>query len=155
MKKRTREGEPLAYYWANVDTATDECILWPYAQNGWGYGSLRSDGHNEGVHVLACEQAHGPRPHGMDACHSCRNRHCFNPRHLRWGTPTENCADRIEDGTVNHGERNGRAKLTERKVLEIRSRFHLGASLDDLATTYGVKPNTVYQIVVRRLWTHI
>ena len=42
---------------------------------------------------------------------------------LRWATCKENLADRIRHSTELRGERNGRAKLTAAKVLEIRSRY--------------------------------
>lgn len=51
-----------------------------------------------------------------------------NPKHnkpinLRWATSKENLSDRINHGTALDGSRNGRAKLTEAQVLEIRRRY--------------------------------
>lgn len=37
-------------------------------------------------------------PSGLSVyvCHACNNDKCSNPKHLYWGTPRENCLDRIE-----------------------------------------------------------
>ena len=32
-------------------------------------------------------------------CHACHNAKCSNPRHLYWGTPTDNHLDQVENGT--------------------------------------------------------
>lgn len=90
---RIPDGETARYFLAHVGIQTDECLIWPYAVSS-GYGCATIDGRSERVHVLACEWAHGPRPEGMDAAHSCDVRRCFNPAHLRWATRTENILDR-------------------------------------------------------------
>ena len=87
---RTFVGVPLAHYYATVETITDDCILWPYGLTGDGYGRVLMVEGPSDVHVLACGYGHGPRPDGMEVRHFCRNRHCYNPRHLRWGTRLEN-----------------------------------------------------------------
>ena len=149
-------GEPLIYFLAHVDDQTDDCILWPYGGRGNGYGTLWTNGNLCYVHVLACEHGHGPKPDGHQVCHSCRNRHCFNPHHLRWGTPAENEADKIRDGTVQRGENHCWSKLTEVDVLSIRARYAAGShSYRDIAAMYAVDPTTIYKIVLRKRWAHI
>lgn len=61
---------------------------------------LTRDGHGQTrrVHGLVLEAFVGPRPDGMEACHSdgnCRNNHVSN---LRWGTHAENMEDRVRHG---------------------------------------------------------
>ena len=130
---------------------TDDCILWPFSQRGHGYGVTAR---NKGVHVVVCEHFHGPRPDGMDACHShTGNRHCINPRHLRWDTRAANVADAIAHGTVARGERNGHAKLTEAQVTEMRERYKGGGiSQRALAREYEVSQSTVKDILAGRRW---
>ncbi len=54
------------------------------------------------------------------------------------------------------GEGNGRAKLTEEQVLEIRRRYAEGSvSLIVLAEDYPVEFGTIHRIVTRQLWKHI
>ena len=96
-------GEPMEFFLAHVMDETDDCILWPYASSQ-GYGKVDVDRRQTGVHILSCLIHHGAKPDGHEVCHSCRNRHCFNRRHIRWGTSVSNKADMVRDGTRRHGE---------------------------------------------------
>src|SRR5687767_14275504 len=40
----------------------DECLRWPYADDGKGYGVMRLDGKIAYVHRRVCEYARGPAP---------------------------------------------------------------------------------------------
>ena len=51
------------------------------------------------------------------------------------------------------GEKHGRAKLTIKKVLEIRSR--IGERQIDLAVEFGVGKTTIGKILNRKKWAHI
>ena len=82
--------------------------------------------------------------------HKCRNKHCVNPEHLETGTPAENIADRIRDGTSNRGIRSARAKLTEEQVRQIRERA--GENQRGLAEEYGVNSRTISDIIHRKHW---
>ena len=147
-------GEPMAYFLAHVDDDIDACVLWPYGQGSGGYGAVHNDGRKTGVHVLSCERHHGPKPDGHQVRHSCRNRHCFNPRHVRWGTHTENMRDKRRDGTHGSGERNGRAILTEVAVAEIRRVYQTGSvSHQQLADRYGVSKRAIGRVLNHRTWT--
>jgi hypothetical protein len=162
----TRTGVPLAYYLAHVDDETEECINWPYAKSK-GYGTIWLDGRQRAVHALACERYHGPGQPGQIALHApviCHNPACFNWRHLRWGSRSDNTRDSILDGTfvtnVNlpHdpyqiGERHWRAKLTWIQVREIRARWAAGERQIDLAAEYGVQKSAINRIVHRTRWT--
>jgi len=79
----------------------------------------------------------------MEACHSCRNRHCVNPEHLREDTRTANQRDRVKDGTDNRGERSARAKLSEQNVLDI---FNSNKSKRELSEEYGVSYSSIRDI---------
>lgn len=117
--------------------------------------SLSRDGHVEPrhVHVLVLEAFDQPRPDGCEALHGpggpLDNRW---PENLRWGTPTENAADRLRDGTHQRGERQWRHKLTARQVLEIRTRNAAGESYRLLAAEFGVSRSGIMLCVTRRTW---
>jgi|JI9StandDraft_1071089.scaffolds.fasta_scaffold189354_2 hypothetical protein len=135
---------------------TDDCILWPFSLTGRGYGQIRSTAFGTAdVHVIVCEHFHGPKPvPGMVACHShTGNRHCCNPRHIRWDTQAANLADRIVHGTSNRGERHGLSRLTSVQVSGIRERYGAGGiSQRSLAREYGVHQTTISLIVRGKRW---
>src|SRR5262245_59102327 len=68
---RARTGEPMAYLLATLATMPD-CTAgrWPYSQSG-GYGNVRVDGPTRPTATVVCEWYHGPRPAGLQVCHSC------------------------------------------------------------------------------------
>lgn len=152
---RTPYGEPERFLQDSITSATDECLPWPYGTNGNGYGIIsRWPGQRRSalVHRIVCEEAHGP-PSSADAqaAHSCGNRLCCNPRHLRWDTATGNHADKLVHGTHNRGARHGRAKLTPQSVRTIRS---LDGRLPHtrIAERFGVSQPHVSAIIRRKEW---
>lgn len=134
---------------------TDECVLWPHPVAG-GYARVTIDGRFVPCHVMALEARVGPKPFPTaQACHTpgigCQ-KHCINYRHLRWGTPKENAADKLIDGTALVGERSPRAKVAPADVLAIRaSRLSSYA----IAGRYGITHGTVRNIRQRKTWKHI
>jgi len=61
-----------------------------------------------------------------DLCHACNNEKCSNPRHLYWGTRSENVKDSMKAGTwynpyqkmvEEHGEEGAKNILSERAKL--------------------------------------
>jgi len=66
-------------------------------------------------------------------------------------------ADKVAHGTRSRGERNGRAKLTEREVTEIRELYAGGSgwSYRELAFLYGVSQGLIGRIVNRKMWKHL
>lgn len=138
---------------SNIET--DECVLWPYSLNTSGYGQINHEGRSERVHRLSCERAHGapPTPEHTDAAHSCRNRDCLNPRHLRWATRAENLADCVKDGTDNRGPRHSNAKLTVFDVQSIRHYAACGTKYQVLADHFGVARKTIGNLVRGTYWS--
>jgi hypothetical protein len=85
-------GEALAFVRRVLASETDVCVPWPYGRKVRGYGVVAIGQMPTLVHRHVCEQAHGPSE--MLALHSCDNPPCINPRHLRWGTQSDNMRDR-------------------------------------------------------------
>ena len=141
---RAMNGEPLAYFEAHIgDKRNVECWLWPYTRITGGYGTLTLDGKAAHVHVLACARVNGPRPDGMEACHSCGKGHlgCWNPWHLRWDTRAANAREGL--GT----------RLTMADANEIRDRYAFGGiTQKNLGAEYGISRRQVGRIVDGQRW---
>ncbi len=147
---KTKRGEPLAWLARNIRDGMPDCVEWPFAKTAKGYGSVRYKGRTWHVHTLVCTTMHGSPPDGMtDAAHTCGNRLCVNPDHIRWSSPGDNQRDKIKHGTILRGESHKSAKLTEADVRAIRESAERGSKL---AVMYGVAHQSIVAIRARRNW---
>ncbi len=142
-------------FWDHVDKSAGPDACWPWTGNirPDGYGKLRVGKRHVGAHRVALAGGIGqPEPSGM-VLHSCDNRRCCNPAHLRAGTHAENMADMLLRGRTapRDGERNPRAKLTAAEVVAIRATGH-SATDRALAEQYGVTKWTIRDIRNGRRW---
>lgn len=142
-------GAALAFLRDHVGFAGRECVQWPFrAQYRQKYGSVWFEGRLTGAHRLMCRFAHGEPPSGYEAAHSCHNRLCVNPNHLRWATRAENLAER----RTLKGEANASAKLSHSDVLKIREMVGLGMSHSSIANEFGVSRRNVTHIANGTTW---
>ena len=150
----TRPGEPMAFLLkAAAKPLSQECVLWPFAQNGCGYGQIYVDGRGRPAHRVAYEVFHGETVEAhLVVAHEpirCHNRACINPAHLRVATHSSNSHDRFQDGTHARGERCTNAKLTSVQALEI---FKAKGRRGVIASRYGVSEATVTDIRRGKSW---
>jgi len=151
----TPQGAPARWIAANIQHDDDECLAWPFSDKP-GYYSVKIRNGYSKAHREMCRAAHGdPERASMFALHSCGNKNCVNPRHLRWGTPAENIADAISHGTFRRGESSPMARLTEDMVRNIRLRFSAGEKLDDLALEFPVGRAAIWSAARGKTWAHI
>lgn len=130
--------------------ATDDCIIWKRSQSK-GYAKASVGKRTVNLHRLLCEEAHGPAPSiHHQATHTCGHSLCLNKRHLRWGTPKQNAADKKMHGTNNDGPRNGSVKLTWATVRQIRTTQ--GMSQRALAAQHGVSQALISMIRTEKVW---
>lgn len=80
---RVMNEEQLSRFWSKISRAgSDEC--WPWLRSkSKGYGRFWLDGGLKSAHILSYELLVGPVPDGLVLDHTCRNRACVNPAHLR------------------------------------------------------------------------
>ena len=74
---------------------------------------------------------------------------------LLWGTTPENVKDKIDAGNQPHGTSHGRAKLTEKQVIEIRTLHSTGAKRSDLANQFDMSWHAINGIVKGTYWKHL
>ena len=149
---RTENGVAGSFLRNFHDPDIDECVKWPFSENGNGYGAkLAGFGY---PHRFICKKFHGSPPSRRhEVAHGCGNRMCINPRHLRWATSVENNADKLRHGTMNRGEKCGVSKITEAEALQIKRLGNISASeRREKSKLYGISQNQIYQIITGRSW---
>jgi HNH endonuclease/Helix-turn-helix domain/NUMOD4 motif len=108
------------------------------------------------VHVLVCQEFHGPRPTPRhEAAHLNGDSHDNREDNLTWSTRLENEAHKVGHGTLVLGESVFGAKLTEQSVREIRRLHTQGYGFTDLGRRFGVYYTTIRRIVQRHTWKHV
>lgn len=140
-----------------------ECWPWIGEKTYHGYGrfTLLTGAKNRATriaHRMAWEYSMGPIPKGLECCHHCDNRPCCNPRHLFIGTHKDNMEDAINKGRLwaVHGDKQGSAKLTDKKVASIRAMYIPGiVSMKSLANLFGVSEKAIFVIIHRQGWKHV
>lgn len=149
-----RHQSPLRQFIHDVAIAYegDDCLNWPFGKTANGYGAIYVGRRQRGVHVLVCELVRGQPPDAsFEVAHSCGNRACCNPKHLRWTSRADNHADKVQHGTAMRGERHHKAKVTEADVRDIRA-LHGQLSMAKIAKRYGLCAATVREIIHRKIW---
>ena len=151
-----------------IDPSTN-CWVWQKGKSG-AYGAiwLRESKCFEKAHRFSYEQFIGPIPEGLEVLHNCEpypdNPLCVNPDHLWVGNQKDNVADMIAKGrnNTNHngvfksGSAHRNSIMTEEQVIEMRELYSTGyVTLGILAIYYGLKAQTVSDIVRRASWRHI
>lgn len=140
-------------FWYYVDK-TDTCWNWTggrSAKNRGGYGKFLND---VLAHRFSYEMHKGPIPAGMSIDHTCHNKQCVNPEHLRTVTKKQNAENMIGATKANKtsGLR-GVAWIKDRNKWQVTVR-HAGRSY------YGgryVSLNAAEQAAIalrNRLYTH-
>lgn len=147
-------------FWSRVRKmpGDDGCWLWTGNRLPRGYGLFRGGL----AHRESWEMEHGPIPEGMNVCHDCPSGddpRCVRPEHLWVGTQAQNCQDMHAKGRARTGDqrgsRNGRAKLTEHDVVDVRSLRAFGATTASLAEAYGISANQIALVATRHNWRHV
>lgn len=147
MKIRARRFSALPYIISTLENTppTNECIVWPYGTNDRGYGSVSIDGKREYVHRFSYARMVGPIPEGLDIMHSCDNPPCFNPNHLKPGTPEDNIVDASIKGRMTHKECEGRNKHSNQLCDDIRTLYaHIPSP--ELSSILGIPASSIRSI---------
>jgi hypothetical protein len=129
-----------------------ECLEWQAGLHKSGYGHIRYGRRMVMAHRFSYIIHKGPIEPGLFILHSCDNKKCVNPAHLRQGTAKENTADAIERGqfkvshTIHPPEINKNRRLNRPDVIVIRRRLKAGETVQSVADSYGVGHMTISDI---------
>jgi hypothetical protein len=144
---------PSTRFWSKVQVlGLDECWEWSRSLFPRGYGRVTFQGQVVGAHRVAYELTHGLIPQGLDVLHSCDNRKCCNPTHLRLGTDQDNVEDKMSRGRQTLGSVNGMSRLTENQVLSIRFDSRIQSII---AKDFGITQSMVSKIKLKTSWKHL
>lgn len=171
---RMKKQDPVADFWSFVikdDSNPDACWGWS-GRTRLGYGTFYKQGVERGklqaydAHRFSYELHKGPIPDGDLIRHLCPNggnRDCTNPKHLATGTYQDNAQDKVDQGRSAKGEKNPKAKITERVAIQILSAVQYNKKLrkskrmsyERIALGFGTTVRIVRDIAQGLTWKHI
>lgn len=145
-------------FWDHVNKrGEDECWEWIAGCSDTGYGHFYDSSVKKtvGTHRYSYVLHKGPIPKRLLVRHTCHNRKCVNPKHLRVGTHKDNSEDAVKAGRMRHGENHYASKLSENDVREIKRMFAAGARTGDIAKHFSVTKAAISDIRSGRNWSHV
>lgn len=134
------------------------CWIWIGNKDRDGYGDIVIKRKHIRVHRLTYTINVEKIPEGLHVLHKCDVRACCNPDHLFLGTNDINVKDMVQKNRQSKGKNNGRAKLTEEQVLNIREEYvphDLDYGQAALARKHNVNIQTIGDIINGKNWKHL
>jgi|GEM_PF-3449734 len=127
-----------------------DCWIWRNIKEN-SYGSFWLNGRMLRAMHLVLDMEGQPRPEGLICLHSCDNRRCVNPAHLRWGTYQDNSDDAVSRSRYPKGRKPANALYDDNILSAVRTSsegagvlsLRLGVSKDVIYTAWekcGIRP---------------
>jgi hypothetical protein len=161
-----KRDEPEVRFWRKVNKCgpiarleLGPCWTWTGSLHSGGYGHFKVRGRSVAVHRYSYEINVGPIE-SHDVCHKCDTPVCVRPDHLFLGDARINGMDMSLKGRARggapSGERNGKSRLSEKDVLEIRRLCSEGVlTQEQIGQPYSLTSSCVSAINLRKTWRHI
>ena len=149
----------LRRLWAQVEIGRiSDCWIYTGTLKDDGYAQIRLGGDRRPyVHRLVYESLNGPVSPDLCVMHTCDNRRCVSPWHLRPGTHQDNMRDRDakrRNGDMR-GERNPAAKITAQTAKEIRRLGETGLKQGEVGRRLGISASIAGLVLRGRTWRHV
>jgi hypothetical protein len=177
-EKNKRLGDPLAGKYSQNKAGTKEyisenseidingCWIWVRAKDKKGYGISGFKGKLIYAHRLSYLTFVGEIPNNLFVLHNCDNPACVNHKHLFLGTNQDNMKDMVNKNRQAKGENNGRSKLVQEEVDEIRTLYSaeleerargkgIQLTQKELAKRFRVSGTAIKDIVNNKAWSHL
>jgi hypothetical protein len=106
---KPRPTIPVLTRLLNYRRIVGDCWEWTGGRDSWGYGKIKIQGRQLGVHRVALhifKEFDLANP--LQVLHTCDNRRCFNPEHLFIGTQLDNVQDCIAKGRFSYNFKAGK-----------------------------------------------
>ena len=133
-----------------IDVATGCWNCTSHQPGSAGYPLVKMNGFQTTLHRhLYMQQTGRQLPSDIFVIHSCDNKMCINPAHMREGTAADNNRDAAEKNRTAYGENHPHAKLTEEAAKHIA---RSSATLKTLARHHGVSIQAVHAVKHGRTW---
>lgn len=127
------------------------CIEWQ-GRLSEGYGVFWKNGIKYYCHRESWSINNQIIQEGKYILHSCDNRKCINPEHLREGTHLDNIEDMVKRKGFVVGEEHGMSTLTKPEVIEIKNLINHGVSNTEIGKMYEVTAQAVSKIKTGKTW---
>jgi hypothetical protein len=137
----------------NINNKTG-CWEWKLRRDKDGYASINLGGNRERCSRISYQIYKGQIPNKMLVCHTCDNPPCVNPDHLFIGTHKDNMDDMVSKGKNKKGTNNGRHKLNNNMIKEIKKLYPI-KSMPTLAKMYNVSVVNISSIIRGKIWKHV
>ena len=140
----------------DLDIVVGQC--WEHrVKRPHGYSRVWLYGQELLAHRVAYAVWRGPIPDGLYVLHNCDNRPCCNPSHLFLGTHQDNMDDMYGKGRGKKasGEKLPQTKLSESKVLQIKTLIRDGFKNPEIGRQFDVSTATIHNIRHNKVWKHI
>lgn len=128
-----------------IDPEGGPALCWPFlgSKMGFGYGQMPPTPVGRLAHRWAYTHFIGPIPKGMVVMHTCDNRLCCNPHHLKIGTQQENLKD------MNDKNRHGKhpKKCNKEKLKTIFELKKQNVPVARIAEQVGYHKRTVFRLI--------
>jgi len=143
-------------FWQRVNKKSpEECWEWQGTINGDGYGVLKFRKAPHTAHRISLFlSGRNTSPEKPMVLHSCHNRRCVNPNHLRPGCSQENEDDKVKASRQCRGSAIAHSKLSEAQVSEIRALLTRKLSKQSIANRFCVARQTISKISRGLTWKH-
>ena len=129
----------------------NQCWIWQGIKDKDGYGKYAGYGAHR---YIWCISRNRFQEKGKMIMHTCDNRLCVNPFHLRKGTAKDNSNDMIRKGRSLVGEKHSKTIFTNNDVKQILIDLQTN-TIHNIAKKHNVTETCISYIAKGKNWNHI